>query len=59
MSDHIPSSDLVRVYSCLGTSKKLSLGVLIGVSYACVSVRFPCVFITQLHDSQSYSLILR
>ena len=31
----------------------------IDVNYACVLVRFRCVFITELHDSHSYSLILR
>ena len=31
----------------------------IGVNYACISVRFRCVLITHLHDSHSYSLTLR
>ena len=35
---------MVRVCSCLGTSKKLSLGVLIGVNYGCVSVKFRCFY---------------
>ena len=32
---------------------------LIGVNHACISVKFLCAFIAQLHDSHSYSLILR
>ena len=34
------------------------VGHVIGVNYACVSVRFRCVLITKLHDSHSYSLLL-
>ena len=51
-------SVLVRVYSCLGTSKKLSLGVLIGVNHACISIDFSVFFIAQLRDSLSISVIL-
>ena len=32
---------------------------LIGVNHACISVQIICSFIAQLHDSHSYSLILR
>ena len=39
---------------CLGTSKKLSLGVLIGMNHACISVKFSVFFITKMHDSQYF-----
>ena len=42
---------LVRVYSYLGTSKKLSLGVLIGVNHACISIEFSMLFMASMHDS--------
>ena len=32
---------------------------MIGVNHACISVKFLSVFIAQLHDSNSYSVILR
>ena len=34
-------------------------GSMIGVNHACISVKFLCAFKAQLHDSHSYSLILR
>ena len=52
-----PASGSSRVE--VGTYHDGFCGTLIEVNYACVSVECLCVFITQLHDSHSYSLILR
>ena len=38
---------------------KLSLGVLIGMNHAYISVKFSVFFIAKMHDSRSFSLILR
>ena len=43
---------------CFDLSPASGLGLVIGVNHACIVVQFLCVFIAQLHDSHSYSLIL-
>ena len=42
------------VYSCLGTTKKLSLGMLIWMNHACNSIKFSVFFIAKMHDSRSF-----